>query len=138
MLRKQVTQVTIGDVLKFSLLKDNKIPARFMNEIVNLHRICYLLEVNNQKQICKATQQLKIIETIVISKNKINQIFSALTSVRDSSWTLVQFHYAKYCIIYKTTKIRDFFHPLLSVFSNKIKSNLLASVLRNNDRRTLS
>ena len=91
MLRKQVTQVTIGDVLKFSLLKDNKIPARFMNEIVNLHRICYLLEVNNQKQICKATQQLKIIETIGISKNKINQIFSAMTSVRDSSWILVQF-----------------------------------------------
>ena len=71
MLRKQIT---IGDVLK------DKIPAKFMNEIVNLHRTCYLLRVNNQKQICKATQQLKIIETIVISKTKINQIFSALTS----------------------------------------------------------
>ena len=80
-----MTQVTIGDVLKFSLLKDNQIPARFMNEIVNLHRTCYLLKVNNQKQICKATQQLKIIEIIVISKNKISQMFSALTSVRDSS-----------------------------------------------------
>ena len=82
MLRKQVT---IGDALKFSLLKDNKVPARFMNEIVNLHRTCYLLKVNNQKQVCKATQQLKIIETIVISKNKISQIFCALTSVSHSS-----------------------------------------------------
>ena len=74
----------IGDVLKFALLKNN-IPARFMKCESSLSCTCYLLKVNNQKQICQVTQKLKIIETIVIFKNKINQIFSTLTIVRDSS-----------------------------------------------------
>ena len=60
------------------------------------------VEVNNQKQFCKATQ-LNIVETIVISKNKTKISVRRPVCV---TARVVSIQFAKYCRIYTTAEMR--------------------------------